>query len=84
MLAAAKVDTLEYVEFDGIHDEYPNWFMLLFKDHLIWEEYGSVLYFSETYGDLAVSNGDVFLLNKFGNVMFVNRQDFTELYYDVN
>lgn len=84
MLAAAKVDTLEYVEYDGIHKEYPNWFLLLIEQHLVWEEYGTGLYFSETHGDIPLVDGDVFLLNKFGNVMYVSRQDFTDLYYDVN
>lgn len=83
MLAAAKVDTLEYIEFDGIHDEYPSWFLALIKEEMVFKEYGTTIYSSE-HGPHILFEGDVFLLNKFGNVMFMNREDFTDMYYDVN
>lgn len=83
MLAAAKEDAIEYIVYDGLHEEYPNWFRMMIQEELVRVEYGCALYSSED-GDMAIMEGDIFLLSKFGQVRYMSRRDFTDIFYEVN
>lgn len=99
MFCAFKSECLEFVRYEGIwynhinemkYREYPTWFQEYIDDGFI-EQRENVggpdvhLYYSQD-GEIAlsVSPGDVFICNKFGQIMFMTSERFNDEFYEVN
>lgn len=81
MFAVAKEDAIEFIRYTGIHLLYPLWFLELIEDGYVFEEFGGHIYSSEQ-GELAIAEGDVFLLNRYGDIRHMDSRQFNDIFYE--
>lgn len=82
MLAVPKDEAMEFVRYEGRDAVYPLWFLELEVEGLIFERHSCMFYVSEK-GDIAMAHGDVILINKYGQTMYMESRVFNELFYEV-
>lgn len=84
MLCAFKDDVFEFVRFDGLDSAlYPDWFNRLVRNRTIVHDVDSYIYFGEKRTH-QVALGDVFIINKRDEIMFVPCWMFTDHWFEVN
>lgn len=82
MLAAAKEDSIEFVRYTGVHTDYPEWFLEYLTDGYVTSEFGSDI-FTDENGELAICEGDVFLVNSLGMIHYMTAVEFSDKFYEV-
>lgn len=84
MLAVAKSEALEYCRYLGtLKVNYPQWFMALVDEGTLFNGDECVYYQSE-FGDIAMADGDVLLRNKYGQVMYMECEEFNQTFFEVD
>ena len=84
MWAALKSDVIEFVVYEGFRDYYPKWFNDAIIDYITYDEdYECAILRSRDTDPIVLIEGDVFLVNKHGNVWRMTMEEFEKDFYTV-
>lgn len=82
MLAALKSDVIEFVVYEGFRDYYPKWFNDAIIDYITYDEdYECAILQSRDADPIVLVEGDVFLVNKYGDVWRMTEDEFDVDFY---
>ena len=84
MWAALKSDVIEFVVYEGFRDYYPKWFNDAIIDYITYDEdYECAILQSRDADPIVLVEGDVFLVNKHGDVWRMTTEEFEKDFYTV-
>ena len=84
MWAALKSDVIEFVVYEGFRDYYPKWFNDAITDYITYDEdYECAILQSRDADPIVLVEGDVFLVNKHGDVWRMTTEEFEKDFYTV-
>ena len=82
MLAALKSDVIEFVVYEGFRDYYPKWFNDAITDYITYDEdYECAILQSRDADPIVLVEGDIFLVNKFGDIWRMTEEEFDMDFY---
>ena len=82
MWAALKSDVIKYVVYDGFRDNYPKWFNDAIVEYITYDEdYECAILQSRDADPIVLVEGDVFLVNKYGDVWRMTTEEFDMDFY---
>ena len=82
MWAALKSDVIKYVVYDGFRDNYPKWFNDAITDYITYDEdYECAILQSRDADPIVLVEGDVFLVNKLGDIWRMTEEEFDTDFY---
>ena len=82
MWAALKSDVIEFVVYEGFRDYYPKWFNDAIIDYITYDEnYECAILQSRDADPIVLVEGDVFLVNKYGDVWRMTEEEFDTYFY---
>lgn len=82
MWAALKSDVIKYVVYDGFRDNYPKWFNDAIVEYITYDEdYECAILQSRDADPIVLVEGDVFLVNKYGDVWRMTMEEFERDFY---
>lgn len=81
--AGLKEDCIDYVIFDPWRPlfMYPRWFIQAYHDGWMFEEDSDNWVYYDMNGDVAMAPGSVMLHNRFGELRYMERNDFEKYYH---
>ena len=82
MWAALKSDVIKYVVYDGFRDNYPKWFNDAIVEYITYDEdYECAILQSRDADPIVLVEGDVFLVNKLGDIWRMTEEEFDMDFY---
>ena len=82
MWAALKSDVIKYVVYDGFRDNYPKWFNDAIVEYITYDEdYECAILQSRDADPIVLVEGDVFLVNKLGDIWRMTEEEFDTDFY---